>query len=65
MKKDAMNYMKGELTLMPKKAVADVYYKLLVNSGKKVVREDLDKYGKETLINKYVSLRYKNMVWGK
>ena len=62
MKKLAMNYMKGELKQMPKKAVADIYYNLLKESGKAVVREDLNKYSKDQLIYNYGKLRNKIML---
>ena len=62
MKKNAINYMKGELELMPKKAVADIYYKLLKDNGKEVLRENLNGYSKDTLINKYGKLRNKMML---
>lgn len=62
MKKASINYMKGELKLMPKKAVADIYFKLLKESGKEVLRADLDSYSKDTLISKYGKLRNKIML---
>jgi len=64
MKKESINYLKGELKLMPKKAVADIYYKLLKQSGKEILREDLNKYSKDELIYKYGKLRNKNLIWG-
>jgi len=62
MKKAPINYMKGELKLMPKKAVADIYFKLLKDNGKEVLRENLNGYSKDKLISKYISLRNKNML---
>lgn len=62
MKKDAMNYMKGELSLMPVKAVRDVYFNLLKKSGKEVVRESLNNYSKEEVIYRYGKLRNKMML---
>lgn len=63
MKKEAINYLKGELKLMPKKAVADIYYKLLTQSGKQVLRKDLDDYSKDELIYNYGKLRNRLMIW--
>lgn len=62
MKKQAVNYLKGELKLMPKKAVADIYYKLLKESGKEILRDDLNKYSKDELIYSYGKLRNKIML---
>lgn len=62
MRKLAVNYMKGELKQMPKKAVADIYYNLLRESGKQVLRKDLNGYSKDQLIYQYGKLRNKIML---
>lgn len=64
MKNNILNYTKGELTLMSKKQVVDVYFGLLKHNKKKVLKTSLMNNTKESLIDKYISLRNKNLIWG-
>ncbi len=59
MKIDTLNYMKGELKIMPVEVVRDVYFDLLKKSGKEVTRESLNSYSKDEVIYRYGKLRNK------
>ena len=59
-----INYMKGQLELMDKKEVEDVYYRFLKVNGKKANKKEIRSLTKETIISKYIIARNKKMIWG-
>jgi len=59
-----LNYMKGQLELMEKKEVENVYYNFLKANGKRVNKKEIRSLSKETIINKYIIARNKKMIWG-
>ena len=58
-KNNLLNYMQGELKLMPKKEVETICYNLYKKAGKEVLREDFKCLKKDKLISNYISLRNK------
>lgn len=52
-----LNYMKGQLKMMPKKQVVDVYYKLQKANGKEVKKEDIKQMDKDVIISRYLRER--------
>jgi len=59
-----INYMKGQLELMNKKDVEDVYYNWCKANGKKANKKEIRGLTKENIINKYIVARNKKMIWG-
>ena len=55
--KKAINYMKGELELMPKQKVVNVYYNLLKVNKIKISKTEINKLEKNQIIRSYVNLR--------
>ena len=58
-KNNLLNYMQGELKLMPKKEVETICYNLYKKVNKAVLREDFKGLTKDALISKYIRLRNK------
>lgn len=54
-----LNYTKGQLTLMNKKEVETICYKLYKQNNKAVLRSDFQGLNKDYLISKYIKLRNK------
>lgn len=59
-----INYMKGQLELMEKKEVENVYYNWCKANGKRVNKKEIRSLNKESIINKYIIARNKKMIWG-
>ena len=59
-----INYMKGQLELMEKKEVENVYYNFLKANGKRVNKKEIRGLSKENIISKYIIARNKKMIWG-
>lgn len=59
-----INYMKGQLELMEKKEVENVYYNWCKVNGKKVNKKEIRGLTKETIISKYIIARNKKLIWG-
>lgn len=59
-----INYMKGQLELMNKKDVEDVYYNWCKANGKNANKKEIRSLTKEKIINKYIIERNKKMIWG-
>ena len=58
-----INYMKGQLELMNKKEVENVYYNWCKANGKKVAKREIKGLTKESIIDKYIVVRNKKMIW--
>ena len=58
-----LNYMKGQLELMSKKEVVDVYYKFLKANNKKVLKQDLIGFKKEYLIERFIKERNRKLIF--
>lgn len=58
-----LNYMKGQLKMMPKKQVVDVYYKLQKANGKEVKKEDIKQMDKDLIISRYLRERNNSLIF--
>lgn len=58
-----LNYMKGQLKMMPKKQVVDVYYKLQKANGKGVKKEDIKQMDKDLIISCYLKERNNSLIF--
>lgn len=59
-----INFMKGQLELMDKKEVENVYYNWCKVNGKRVNKKEIRSLSKESIISKYIIARNKKMIWG-
>ncbi len=59
-----VNYMKGQLILMPKKDVAKVYYNLLKAENEKTNMRQILKLPKDYIIECYIRRRNRKLIWG-
>ena len=59
-----VNYMKGQLELMPKKDVAKVYYNLLKAENEKSNMKQILKLPKDYIIECYIRRRNRKLIWG-
>ena len=58
------NYMKGQLQLMPKKEVVNVYYNLLKEANKSPLKSKINSLNKSVIIERYIGLRNKLLLKG-
>lgn len=62
--KKVLNYMKGELEQMPKEKVADILIDLNKSLNKKVLKTKVLQMPKNKIIEAYIKLRNKAIIFG-